>query len=228
MPTSRRRYNGKSADQRSRERRDALISAARLEWTSHGADGVRVRRVCARAGLNDRYFYQQFPHTDDLLVAVVEQGLAELREVMFDAAVACEGSPRDRMRAGILAYFEHLGDDPGLMRILTTDSAGRPGVTGARLESQRSIARIVLQYLNIDEGGDGTSGAMDPFAKAMYCVGGAAALVESWLADEFPRMSIGELADVATDSTLRIFGETIHAGASTTVDVAPHPGPAQP
>lgn len=227
MPTSRRRYNGKSADQRSRERRDALISAARLEWNSHGADGVRVRRVCARAGLNDRYFYQQFPHTDDLLVAVVEQGLAELREVMFDAAVACEGSPRDRMRAGILAYFEHLGDDPGLMRILTTDSVGRPGVTRARLESQRSIARIVLQYLNIDDK-DGAPGTMDPFAKAMYCVGGAAALVESWLADEFPRMSIEELADLATDSTLRIFGEAIAAGASGAVEVDPHRRPAQP
>lgn len=205
MPTSRRTYNGKSADQRSRERRDALISAARVEWNSHGAEGIRVRRVCARAGLNDRYFYQQFPQTEDLLIAVVEQGLSELRDAMFEAAAACVGSPRDRMHAGILAYLEHLGDDPGLMRILTTDSADRPGVTRARLESQRSIARILLEYVNTPD----DSPPARSFAEALYCVGGVAALVESWLARGLPGMTIADLADIATDSTLRIFGDRV-------------------
>ncbi|WP_278258124.1 TetR family transcriptional regulator [Nocardioides convexus] len=58
LPAPRRRYGGKTAEQRRAERREALLAAAVDIWQESGWAAVTMRGVCARAGLTDRYFYE--------------------------------------------------------------------------------------------------------------------------------------------------------------------------
>ena len=58
--TAGRRYGGLTAEERRAERRARLVRAATEIWVAEGWAAVSMRAVCARAGLTDRYFYEEF------------------------------------------------------------------------------------------------------------------------------------------------------------------------
>ena len=60
MASATRTYGGVTAGQRRATRRAALIEAALDLFAEEGARAVSKRAVCARARLNDRYFYEHF------------------------------------------------------------------------------------------------------------------------------------------------------------------------
>ena len=64
-----KRWGGRTGAERRAERRQQLIEAATEIWSESGWAAVTMRGVCARTGLNDRYFYEGFKTRDELLVA---------------------------------------------------------------------------------------------------------------------------------------------------------------
>jgi AcrR family transcriptional regulator len=70
MATASRNYGGVTAEQRRAIRRAALVEAALDLFAEDGARAVSKRAVCARARLNDRYFYEHFADSDALLEAI--------------------------------------------------------------------------------------------------------------------------------------------------------------
>ena len=60
MASATRSYGGITAGERRATRRGALIEAALDLFAEGGVRAVSKRAVCARARLNDRYFYEHF------------------------------------------------------------------------------------------------------------------------------------------------------------------------
>ncbi len=58
----------------------AILDAARDEFSQHGLAGARVDRIAERADLNKRLIYYYFGSKDDLFLAVLESVYADIRE----------------------------------------------------------------------------------------------------------------------------------------------------
>jgi AcrR family transcriptional regulator len=60
--------------------REAILLAARDEFSAHGLGGARVDRIAERAGLNKKLIYYYFEDKDSLFRAVLEEAYRNIRE----------------------------------------------------------------------------------------------------------------------------------------------------
>ncbi|WP_141576752.1 TetR/AcrR family transcriptional regulator [Actinomadura sp. WMMA1423] len=141
--TSRARpYGGVPADQRRARRRAALMAAGLELLGTRGWAATTVRKVCAEAGLNDRYFYESFPDRDALLLAIVDDQVAQGTHVILSAARRAPRHPAARTRAVVTAVFDFLTTDPRRAHILTHAFPSSPLLQRRRVEILRSMAAI--------------------------------------------------------------------------------------
>ncbi len=82
MTVEGRTYGGRTAEQRSQERRRRLLDAARDLIGEVGVAPLTVDLVCGRATLSKRYFYAEFASKDDLLDACAEDLYTRLKSAM--------------------------------------------------------------------------------------------------------------------------------------------------
>ncbi len=66
-----RRYRGVSEEVRRTERRQRFIEAGLEVFAERGYHSSTVRSICANAGLTERYFYESFSNSEDLLTASI-------------------------------------------------------------------------------------------------------------------------------------------------------------
>lgn len=78
-PGPSRPYAGQSRAAREAGRRERLMTAAITVFGTTGFRDATVGGVCDAAGLNKRYFYESFATLEDLLCAVYEVVVADLR-----------------------------------------------------------------------------------------------------------------------------------------------------
>jgi AcrR family transcriptional regulator len=103
---------------------------------------MTVRKVCAEAGLNDRYFYENFPDRDALLLAVVDEQIAQGTGVILSAARQAPRHPHARTLAVVTAVLDFLTTDPRRARILTHEFPASALLQRRRLEIIRTLAAI--------------------------------------------------------------------------------------
>ncbi|UUW91386.1 TetR/AcrR family transcriptional regulator [Pimelobacter simplex] len=141
----RRRYGGKSAEQRRAERHEALLVAAQEIWQESGWAAVTMRGVCARAGLTDRYFYESFADRDALLAAIWDQVRDETLAMMLGAiAPHVDDAPLVQLRAALAAVVHHIGDEPHRAQIVFGDHAGSAILEQRRRETiQLSVDLLI-------------------------------------------------------------------------------------
>ncbi|MGH3675364.1 MAG: TetR/AcrR family transcriptional regulator [Mycobacterium sp.] len=84
----------------------------------HGVSNLKVRAVCSRARLNDRYFYESFADCDALMLAAFEDQFARGVTALLVAAALSPAQPRPRTRAAIEAAFGFVDADPRRPRLL--------------------------------------------------------------------------------------------------------------
>lgn len=193
-----RTYGGVSAAQRRAQRRSALLDAALEIIGTQGLEKLTVAGLCARAGLNERYYYEQFDGRDAVLIALFD-GVAE--ELAVAIVAALQGAPADTRgtaRAAIAAGIHVLTDDPRKARVVSIVGTATPELRSRTLESIRSFANLVAAS-GIDFYGLTTT-EPDPVIafRATYLVGGLAQALTSWLQDDLP-MTRDELIDHTTD-----------------------------
>lgn len=99
MSAGARTYAGATSAERRTRRHAALLEAALDLVAQSGAGGLTVRGVCAGARLNDRYFYESFRSTDDLLLAVFDHEVAKASAAMLTAIAESPPDPVQRARA---------------------------------------------------------------------------------------------------------------------------------
>lgn len=110
-PTSKgRSYRGISAAERRAQRHQQFLDAG-LEVFGHlGYRAGTVRVLCKQAGLTDRYFYESFKDTEDLLRAVYTHIMDALQQRLLDAAPAWPNDWEGRVEAALSLFIDMMAD----------------------------------------------------------------------------------------------------------------------
>ena len=118
---------GRSLEPRRADRRGRLIAAGLQEIGTAGYPAPPPSRTfCARAGLTERYFYEQFADREALLIGVFDHVIEIVSRATFAAAQAApptESAPR--VRAGIQAFLTALSEDPRRARVQLVEVVGQ-------------------------------------------------------------------------------------------------------
>ena len=196
-----RDYGGVSAGDRQADRRLRLLRAGRQLWGTAGSGDVTVRGVCAQAGLGPRYFYEQFPDRDALLLAVADQVRDELLSVLVSSALDASGGLGDKLRAGLKAFLDLIADDPHIHRIVSDVLTSGGALADRRRDALDTVTALVLAHgPGIVEVGAATPA--DLRRNATFIVGGVHQLIDAWVINR--EETTAELADICTALCLAV------------------------
>lgn len=115
-----RPYRGRTPEARHAERRDRLVDAGIELVGTGGVPALTMRAACRQAQLSQKFFYESFIDTDDLLREVYRTTFQRARAVI-DAAGAQAPDPVSKTRAGVDAAAQLVTDDPRVCRILLVE-----------------------------------------------------------------------------------------------------------
>jgi AcrR family transcriptional regulator len=198
-PTAERRYGGKTASERRAHRREQLLDAGLQLFGTQGYAATTIEALCGRAGLNPRYFYEQFRGREQLLGAVYERHVRQVLSVVR-AAIDDAGDDRAaRLASGLRAFVEATLDDELGARVNYFE------MVGVSPELDVSRRRVLGDYAELiaAEAPDGI-GVVDTRMAAVALVGATDGLIIDWLSGDRsrPRQAI-------VDSLLAIFGPVV-------------------
>jgi len=134
-----RAYGGVAPEVRAAERRDALIRAATRVFGTVGFRKATVRSICQQAKLNDRYFYAAFDSTEDLLRCTYLHHAQQLHDAVERAVAERGGDLRERVDAGLAAFFGFLRD-PCAARVLLLE------VMGVSADTDMTYQRMLIDF----------------------------------------------------------------------------------
>ena len=180
--SAKRAYGGVAADERRAIRRTALMEAALYLFAEDGARGVSKRAICARARLNDRYFYEHFTDADAVLEAIVEDRTARGLEAVNVASQKAAPDIHAQVQQTAVAALEFLTSDPRLVQLLLRSHTSEV-LQQARRESARAIARAMATMINNPPSSN--AGELDSEMAAYALVSGAMEVIAGWLRGEF-------------------------------------------
>lgn len=119
-----RRYQGLTSQERTSQRRAAIIAAGLEVFGTLGYAASSVKKICEVAGLTERYFYESFTDRESCLAEVYSQLVDQMRAATL-AAVGLPGADVDASaRAGLHAFIGYLTDDPRRARIVLIEVVG--------------------------------------------------------------------------------------------------------
>ena len=122
--TAPRAYRGVSPELRRAKRREALIAAAIAVYGERGYRNATVKAVCEAAGLTERYFYESFENSEQLLVASFNAVTYAVFDEITGAARAAGRGRVVRARAMLDAYFGALQRQPASARVYLVEIRG--------------------------------------------------------------------------------------------------------
>jgi AcrR family transcriptional regulator len=177
-----RTYGGATHRERQSKRQALLLDAALDLVADAGVGGLTVRGVCAQARLNDRYFYESFRNTDELLRAMLDDQIERASQNLLAAIAATPPDPVQRARAAIGSGLGFLEQDPRRGRLLV-ESQATEGLRERRRDLVQMLAQIMADQgrtLLADQGG------LDPDLDlaALTLVAGGFEVVTLWLRGE--------------------------------------------
>jgi AcrR family transcriptional regulator len=178
-----RPYRGVAADDRIAGRREALIDAALEVFAAEGWAGLSARRVCERAGLTRRYFYESFDDVDALLGALFDRITGEVTAAVRSAAAEGAASRAELVERAVSAGLDVVASPPSKGRFLAVAQTAGSTIAEHRARSIDDLAVIVEAALSTD--GDGRPiRAGEARITAMIAVGAILSIIDSWLAQE--------------------------------------------
>jgi len=119
-----RSYRGIAPDQRVEMRRTRFIEAGIALFGGQGYHATTVKALCAEAKLTERYFYESFANTEDLLVHVYRDIAGRGRAAYRQAAERAGKSMAARVAAALESYFRFLDADPAAARVILIEIEG--------------------------------------------------------------------------------------------------------
>ncbi|MFI6870030.1 TetR/AcrR family transcriptional regulator [Nocardia sp. NPDC050406] len=196
--TRQRTYGGVSAEERRAQRRNALLEAALEILGTEGLDRLTVAGLCTRAGLNERYYYEQFDSREAVLEAVFDAIAEELAAAVLRALLTAPADTRGKAHAAVAAGIGVLTDDPRKTRVALLVSSSSPELRSRTTHNIKAFANLVAAE-GIDFYGI-TDAEPDPAIgfRATYLVGGLMQTLASWSQGDLP-MSRDQLIDEITE-----------------------------
>ena len=112
-----------------------ILAAAEERFAAQGMAGARTDEIAAAAHANKAMLYYYFGNKRRLHQAVLENLFRQLRTTYVP--LTRHASPREKLRAFIVGYFDFLATHPNYPRLVQREA----------MERTRNFDRIVRQYL---------------------------------------------------------------------------------
>lgn len=144
--TAQRRYGGRSSEQRRAERRERLLAAAVEDFGTAGYPATTVERLCSRAGVSTRSFYEEFPSREAVLLAVHERITADAFAAVA-TAVADDAPVAERVDRALRAYLSAVSADPRRFRVAHVEVVG---VSRAVEKQRRAWRRRFVELIEAE------------------------------------------------------------------------------
>jgi AcrR family transcriptional regulator len=189
-------YRGMTTQQRQADRRARLLESTLEVWGREGGPKVTMTRICAEAGLTERYFYESFDGLDAALTAVMDDIATQIAERFVAALAAADGGPTERVRAGVEAFVQILTDDPRKGRVAIVESVSIDALRPHRAELLRGFAELAAHEARELYGSEAWSEREGRLSATMF-VGGVAELVTAWI-EGAVEASPDDIVDAAT------------------------------
>ncbi len=132
-----------------------MLTAMGEVAAERGAANVTVAHVVARSGVSRRTFYDLFEDREDCLLAALDEALERVAAPVL-AAYGEPGRWRERMRRGLAALLQVLGEDPVRARLCVVESlaAGPQAMDRRARVIQGLIAAVDQGRLEVKAGQD--------------------------------------------------------------------------
>lgn len=132
------------------ERRQAVLSAAVVEFAKCGLHGTPTEAIARRAGISQPYLFRLFPTKLDLFAAAVDRCFGRVAQ-SFEAAAA-DLSGEEALTAMGESYKEMLADrDQLLFQLQSYAAAGDPVIQAVAREGFHRLWRIVRERSGADD-----------------------------------------------------------------------------
>jgi AcrR family transcriptional regulator len=198
--TGERRYGGKTGTERRDERRERLLDAGLELFGTQGFASVTIESLCAAAGLNPRYFYEQFASREDLLGAVYDRHVQAVLERVQAAIAQAPADPAIRLERGLTAFVTGTLADERAARVNYFEMVGVSGELEAR---RRGVLRAYAELIAAQAAELGDLGPLsrgDRRMAAVALVGATDGLIIDWLTSDRRRPQ-----KAIVDTLLQIF-----------------------
>ena len=183
--SSTRRYRGMDGEERRNERRQRLIEAGLQVFGQMGYHGATVKTICAGAGLTERYFYESFANSEELLCGVYEQHMAVQQQRILSAVMQSGREPAAMIEAGLRAFFELARESPAGSRVQFVEVLGvSPRVDKLYRQAIENFAQM-MRALNQQLSKDNALPLRDEETLSIGLVGAAVGIASRWLLTGF-------------------------------------------
>jgi AcrR family transcriptional regulator len=159
--------------------RRRLLSAIVEVLGEHGYEGATVGRVCKRAGVSRRTFYDLYDDREGCFLDAFEHAIERLTALVVPAYAGEQRtrraqSWRERVRGALTVLLELFDAEPGVARLCLVETLkGGPQV----LERRRAVTDALVAA--IDAGRADAKGADPPPLTAESLVGGAVSVIHA-------------------------------------------------
>lgn len=143
-----RSYAGENPLERTTRRRQQFMDAGLQIFGTSGYRSATVRMLCKQAELTDRYFYESFDTTEDLLVAVYQQQFEYLQQAVMAQLLAATpaSDPLSVVRAGLDTLYE-MAAEPRVARVCWLEVLGvSPRVDATYMQTFTGFAGLVVNF----------------------------------------------------------------------------------
>ncbi len=195
-------YRGVPAAQRVAVRRARLMEATLAVWADPTVS-TTMTRICAEAGLTERYFYESFRNLDDALTAVLDAIAVEIEERTTAAADRAGEDPAARVLASVRAFVDLLVEDPRKGRVAVIEAGALPGLRHRRTELLHHFAHRSAEEARVLAASPRRSEHDDEIAGVLF-IGGMAELITRWLSGTLDATP-DEIVDAAARSFLGFY-----------------------
>jgi AcrR family transcriptional regulator len=104
------------------DRERQMMSVAEQVFAERGYVAASMDEIADRVGVSKPMLYEYFGSKEGLLVACIRQARAELLRVTSAAALAAD-NPEDKLRSGLVAYFEFIRAHSQSWALLRSEAA---------------------------------------------------------------------------------------------------------
>lgn len=173
-----RTYGGATAAERRRRRRAALLDATLDIVDSDGVGGLGVKAICTAAGLNNRYFYEQFADCDEAVTALFDDLVGQAMGAFTEVIASTEARAELQLRACVAAAIDFVTVDPRRGRFVI-ESQATEKLRAKRQQLVATLAELMLTGRPL-LGADAPS-EEDSRLIALSVISGGLELVAMWL-----------------------------------------------
>ena len=186
-------YNGVSLDERRTLRRERLVAAAADLYGERGYRNVTVRMICKRAGLTERYFYEAFASSEEILVIAARTLARRTLDRMRRLSETTTGDRDAKTLRMLKGYYRSQLDEPSKARVFTLEFSGISAVADAEFERiLDTFAELIVETRDPDRRGRAAADAL----VRRGLVGGILAITRAWIGGGY-REPIGDVVAAA-------------------------------